>query len=93
MQHFPHELHCFTLLLHPITRLKHPADDGDAYHQKTKNHRQTDANADIRDFEEAPTESADEINHGVEQGHRLPERWQHAHRIEAAAEEDQRGNH
>jgi putative glutathione S-transferase len=43
--------------------------------------------------EEAPAEARDQVEHRVEQRHRLPERRQHRDRVEAAAEEDQRRDH
>ena len=76
----------------PITRLKHPAHYGDAYNQKTKDHGQAYTDADIGHFKKTPAKTTDEINHRVEQCDRLPERWQHAHRVETAAKEYQWGN-
>src|SRR5690606_41911063 len=46
----------------------------------------------VRVLVEAPAEAADEVDHGIEQRHRLPERRQHVDRVEAAAEERERSH-
>src|SRR5262249_2429007 len=79
-----------SLILEPIAGLEDPPDGHEAQRQEQERHAQADCHIDVRDLEEGPAESADQVDHRIEQRHRLPDRRQHADRIEAAAEEGKR---
>src|SRR5215813_8721617 len=79
-----------TLALQPIAGLEYPPNDHEAPEQERKGHPQADRDAHIGNLEKGPTEAADEINNRIEKGDSLPCRWQHADRIEAAAQERER---
>src|ERR1700724_3174609 len=78
--------------LETISRLEDPPDDDEADGEEQRRHGEAHGDTHVGDFEEAPAEAADEINDRVEQAHGLPYGRQHAHRIEAAAEEGERGD-
>src|SRR5690606_15574871 len=73
-----------------IPRLEDQPDDGKTNEEKDKRHKQTDANAHIRDLIEAPAKAADQVHDRVEQRHGLPERRKHVERVERTAQERQR---
>src|SRR5262249_2755587 len=76
--------------LQPVSGLEDPPYNRQADRQKHKGHGQAHGDAHVRNAEEAPAKAADEINHGIEQRHLLPERRQHMNRVERAAEEGER---
>src|SRR5918998_5019633 len=80
------------LRLEPVPSLEDPPHRCEAQGQEADRHGQAHTNAHVGDPVEAPPEAADQVDDGVEQAGRLPERWQHIDRVEAAAEEDQ-GRH
>src|SRR3954470_12074528 len=66
------------LSLEPIAGLEDPPYGEETQGQEQERHRQAHADAHVGGFEEAPAKSADQIDHGIEQGDRLPDRGQHA---------------
>ena len=78
------------LRLESVSRLEDPPHRHQAHGQEADRHGQAQADAHVGDPVETPAEAADQVDHRVEQGDRLPERRQHIDRVEAAAEEDQR---
>ena len=61
--------------------------------EERQRHAEADGDADVGDLIEAPAETADQIDHGIEQRDGAPARRQHVDRVEAAAEEGQRRHH
>src|SRR5438477_11376008 len=86
------ELAAGVLGLEPLAGLEDPGHERQRYRHEHQGHREADRDAHVGDAVEAPAEAADEVDDGVEQGNRLPEWRQHVDRIEAAAEECQRGD-
>src|SRR5215211_6661067 len=78
-----------TLSLQPIPRLEDPPHRRQAHGQEDERHGQAHAYPNVGEPVEAPAEAADQVDDGVEERSLLPERRQHANRVEAAAEEDQ----
>src|ERR1700683_5115516 len=78
------------LILEPIAGFEEPPDDRHADGEECKRRQQAQSYIHVGDAEKAPAEPADQIKQRIEQGHRAPERRQHAGRIERAAEERQR---
>src|SRR5690606_17658363 len=74
-------------VLQPITGAEDPPDKPQAQHEEAEDHRQADANADVRHTVKTPAEAADQVHHRVEQGDLLPQRRQHLDGVETAAEE------
>src|SRR6185437_14538016 len=83
----------------PSSRLEAPAgpedpgQNGEAQGNEQDGEPEAGRDADIAPAIEAPTEAADEIDHGIEQADGAPERRQHVDRIEGAAEEGERRHH
>ena len=85
--------HLIPSLLQPIPRFEHPPHNEQTNTQEYQHHGKAHSHANIGDFKKAPPESADQINHRIEQSDGLPRRWQHINRIKATAQKDQRRNH
>src|SRR5690606_12195501 len=66
--------------------------DTKANNEKEKSHADADAYADISGAKKTPAESADQIDHRVDQGNFLPEVWQHRNGIKTASEERERSD-
>src|SRR3954447_13371445 len=77
------------LVLDAIAGLENPADRAEAEREKQKRHRHADAEMHVGGFEDAPAETADQIDDRIEQRDRLPAVGQHMDRIEGAAEKRQ----
>src|SRR5215203_4791624 len=75
--------------LQPAPRLEDPPHRRQAHGQKEDSHGKAHAYPDVGEPVETPAEAADQVDDRVEEGGLLPERRQHANRVEAAAEEDQ----
>src|SRR5438270_5907225 len=69
---------------------EYPAHDRYAQREKGERGAGAHEDVDVGDSVEAPPESADEIDDRVEEGDLLPDRRQHAHRVERPAEEGER---
>src|SRR5215204_6298096 len=80
------------LRLEPVACLEDPPHRCQAQDQEEYRHGQAQAHAYVCGPVEAPPETADKVDHRIEEGHRLPERRQHIHGVEAAAEKDQGRN-
>src|SRR5215468_8793723 len=75
------------LALELVTGPEDPAHNRDAESEKPERRCSARGDGHVRDAKETPAEGADEVHHGVEQRDPLPERRQHADRIERSAEE------
>src|SRR5580658_6563323 len=69
---------------------QHPRHDQQAHHQKRRHEAQAHTDTDIGEAVETPPEAADQIDDGVEQGDRAPDRRQDVDAVEAAAQKRQR---
>src|SRR5210317_689597 len=76
-----------------VAGLEDPPYDEQARDQERDRHAEAKPHVDVRVLVEAPAESAHEIDDGIEQADRLPDRRQHADRVERAAEEGERHDH
>src|SRR5919112_418282 len=84
--------HLGGLRLEPVACLEDPPHRCQAQDQEEDRHGQAQAHAYVCGPVEAPPETADQVDHRIEEGDRLPERRQHIHGVEAAAEKDQGRN-
>src|SRR5215216_6862120 len=86
---FAHLARCLQgLRLEPVACLEDPPHRRQAQDQEEDRHGQAQGHAYVGGSVEAPPEAADQVDHRIEEGDRLPERRQHLHGVEAAAEED-----
>lgn len=69
----------------PVPRLEHPPHHAEARGHEAQRHGGTDANVHIGLAVEGPAQAADQVNHGVEQRHLLPNGRQHVDAVEGAA--------
>src|SRR5262249_11828241 len=78
------------LALEPVTNLEDPRHHCKTDGEEQADHEKAHRRGHIGDLIEAPAESADEINHRIEQRNHLPDRRQDRYRIKGAAEERKR---
>src|SRR5271169_6666198 len=76
--------------LQPVAGLEDPPHDGERAGDKRQDGGHADLDIHVGEPEKAPAEPADQIDDGVEQRDRPPERRQHVGRIKCTAEECQR---
>src|SRR5215469_10377845 len=70
-----------------VTGPENPGHDRDAQSEKTERRSRARRDSHVRNAKETPAEAADEVHHRIEQRDPLPERRQHADRVERPAEE------
>src|SRR5664279_4928214 len=78
------------LFLEFVAGPEDPPHHAKAQAQKKQRHADADGVPNVGDLEEAPAETADQIDHRIKQRDFLPERRQYADRIESAAQKRQR---
>src|SRR5277367_6477761 len=79
--------------LQPPSGAKDPRQNPEADGNEQRREPEARGDTDVALAVEAPTEAADEVDHGIEQADCAPERRQHVDRIERAAEESERRHH
>src|SRR4051794_8137316 len=77
------------LALEPISCFKDPSYNHQRCRHKRHGHDKTNRNTNVGQPIETPSEAANQIKHGIEQGDFLPDRRQHLYRIKATAKEGQ----
>src|ERR1700691_6507983 len=70
-----------------------PCQNRQTYGDEQRREPEARADADVALAIEAPAKAADQIDHGIEQADRAPERRQHVDRVERAAEKRERRHH
>ena len=80
-------------VLEPIPGPEHPEDHAQTQRKEQRDRGDTHVKPDIALPEKGPSEAADQIDDGVEQGDRAPCRGQHVERIKRAAQEGERIDH
>src|SRR5277367_5017450 len=79
--------------LQPPSGAKDPRQNPEADGNEQRREPEARGDTDVALAVEAPTEAADEVDHGIEQADCAPERRQHVDRVERAAEESERRHH
>lgn len=80
-------------VLDPITRFENNRNADQANDHEKERHAHAQRQTDVGRAEEAPSEPADQIDDGVEQGDLLPERRKHGDGIEASTQKRKRRDH
>ena len=76
-----------------IAGFEDPPHQAHTKRQEPADHQEAPGDSNVRLLKEAPAKSTDQVDHGVEQRNRLPERREHADGVKAAAKKGERGDH
>src|SRR5580692_9384086 len=84
---------CYASRLQAPSGVEDPCQNREANGDEQRREPEARADADVPLAIEAPTKAADQIDDGIEQTDRAPERRQHVDRIKGAAEKRERRHH